>query len=323
MPIQGVTQASTQVGSAIANIHNQQQSANGPTAVPVKFDFSLQSIYQIDMSILNNFQTIDFVQTIYIDNADNAFPCIVYNPTSQQRIIAPPYTQGWYPFICPNPGRFTVSASGANITYMELVNFPVAPATWNATGGSGGFHFNGDGALITADEYILAALDASQGPSYIGVIDEVLKPLISDEGGGDGLAVNVLHGGGGGGGGGTSLWWGKFGNNGNNGLTGPGTGGQICHITSVALYCTPDVADGVGGVYDLDVYLNYPLSPFKTSIYVPAAAPAVIPTGMIVLAEIVGIDIPATANSQTPYVYFGGSNLISGKIIADIYGYAI
>lgn len=129
----GVGQASGGANNA-QPVFNNTMSNKGPIAVPIKPDFTSDTEVLIDLSILNGFNTIDFVQTLYIDNAGNASPCIIYNGVSQQRIIARANSQGYYAFLCPNPGRFTVASAGGLPVPIELLNFPVPGVTWDATG---------------------------------------------------------------------------------------------------------------------------------------------------------------------------------------------
>ncbi len=324
MPDPAVSQASSQIGNA-QSLFNAQQSSKGPLAVPVLFDFSIQGSYPVDLSILNSFATIDFVQTLYIDNSGNAGPVTVFNQISQQTIICPGYCQGWVPFLCPNPGRFTVSSTGTGKARFELCNFPVAPAVWGGSAGGAGNKYLPDGALVTSDENILAALDASLGPAYVGVIDEKLKPLVNmRDGVHNALDVNVLSGGGGGSSNANQVWTFNAGLvNGNNNPTtqGPGGIGLYCHVTDIYIYATPDLHNGVGQNAELSGFLNYPINWMKTSFYMPAAAPATLGVGLIPIVQMGGFDIKAGAASQAPYLYWGGTASTGGALVAEIYGY--
>lgn len=131
-------------------VFNQTQAKGGPKAVPLKLDFSVQDSYLIDLSTLNAFNTLEFVQTVFVDNADNSSPVIIYNGVSQQRLVIPANSQGYYPFLCPNPGRFTIATDGGVVVNVELCNFPVSPATWSASSNPP-FLFDDAGNLLTSD----------------------------------------------------------------------------------------------------------------------------------------------------------------------------
>lgn len=149
MPEPAVQAAGNTIGNA-QGVFNQTQSKRGPIAVPVRVNLVGATAYTLDLATLNNFNTIDFVQTIFVDNSLNTKAVYFYNGVSQQTLVVPPLSQAYLPFLVPNPGRFTITSTGNVVIPIELLNFPVAPAVWNAQ--NVGFSFDGAGNLLVSDK---------------------------------------------------------------------------------------------------------------------------------------------------------------------------
>src|SRR3989304_4357644 len=82
------------------NLHNPAQ---GSQAIAVTLDFTLLAAIRVDLSkeVLDG--KIDFLQSVYIDNADNSAPLdLTFEGAPQsQRIRAQAFSQGWYPISWP------------------------------------------------------------------------------------------------------------------------------------------------------------------------------------------------------------------------------
>src|SRR5262245_61486920 len=76
----------------------------GPIFLPYRYDFtggatSIDKDFEQEQAIDNP----GIVQSVYIDNSLNAgqFVLQILGPTNPQRIVANPFTQGFYPVLAP------------------------------------------------------------------------------------------------------------------------------------------------------------------------------------------------------------------------------
>lgn len=154
-----------QVGASTVG-NNSQPIFNGqapkqPKAMPLVFNFVAQNVYNVDLSVQQQFNTIDFVQALFIDNSTGSAPIVVTCPVTRQALQCPPKSQGYFPFLQTVPIQFTVASTGGQTAaIIELLNFPVAAMVWTVT--SSAFSFNGAGALQVSD-VLLDALIANGG----------------------------------------------------------------------------------------------------------------------------------------------------------------
>lgn len=164
---QGGVQTAANTSGNAQSVSNMTQSNRGPLAVPISPDWTVQTSYLVDLSIQNAFGTIDMVQTLFIDNSLSTVPFYAINQVSQQTIICPAGAQGYFPFLCPQPSRFTIASTGGVKAPIEVLNFPVQPAVWSAS--QQGFKFDNNGNLLTSDATLAqvgvtgAALNVSGG----------------------------------------------------------------------------------------------------------------------------------------------------------------
>lgn len=164
----------------IQGISNAMIPKEGPKALPVNLDFSQAASYEIDLSNQQASAQIAFVQGVYIDNLDNTESVTLTVGISGQRIPVGPGKCQYVPLLVPNPPKFVATSAGSAIVRFHFLNVPL-PMGWLDAVAEGGFNFDGDGNLLVD----MPAFDA----------------LISDQGSGNGLNVNVISGGGGGSGG--------------------------------------------------------------------------------------------------------------------------
>lgn len=131
---------------------NQQIPKEGPVAVPIgPLDFSTNTTYEIDLTIQIQQGKISYVQGIYADNFDNAHPLTIFNSATKQRIVIPPYSEAYIPFLASNPPKFVVSTNvgGPSALTMFAYNFPAGPCVWTGNPPSS------SGAVITVSDTVL------------------------------------------------------------------------------------------------------------------------------------------------------------------------
>lgn len=103
-----------------------------PVAVPVELDFSSVGTVEIDLWTQQTDNQLDFVQSIYVSNYDNADVLTITFPGGQV-IHVPAGAEGYYP-ASAEFGKFTAKfetqADDGLIIPIVLLNVPVASQQW-------------------------------------------------------------------------------------------------------------------------------------------------------------------------------------------------
>jgi hypothetical protein len=104
----------------------------GPKAVPLNMDFSSATEQDVDLSQLVEQARIEYVQTVFIDNADNAAAVTLKTTLTNQRIICPAHSQGYFSILQPNNPvmNFSTTPAANLIVGVQFLNVPVQPAVW-------------------------------------------------------------------------------------------------------------------------------------------------------------------------------------------------
>ena len=112
----------------IANVIVPQ---GGPKCINAQCDFSNQAEIDIDGQQVIDAGAIEFLQGVYIDNADNAVAFTLTTNTNQ-RIVCGPNMQGFFPLLCQNPPKLTATMQQANGRLVDLIfyNVPVMSCSW-------------------------------------------------------------------------------------------------------------------------------------------------------------------------------------------------
>lgn len=106
---------------------------DGPKVVPTTLDFSVLAAYNIDMFMEESTAQIGFVQSVYIDNADNPNSLTIVCAVTNQRIRVRANTQGWYPILATDKFACRVSSTlGAYSVSLHFSNVPMPTAQWAA-----------------------------------------------------------------------------------------------------------------------------------------------------------------------------------------------
>lgn len=107
-----------------------------PLAMPVTLAFTTKNEQTLDF--LKEYQgaDIEFIQSVYIDNWDNADYLELLVPVTLYRLKARPASQGWYPLILPKNVPIVVSTTppGAEADPLAVTlifaNVPFPAQTW-------------------------------------------------------------------------------------------------------------------------------------------------------------------------------------------------
>jgi hypothetical protein len=112
---------------------------NTNLALPLRLDFTTMGLVAYDLLETLQAGEMNFIQSVFIDNIDNAAPLIltvISNAPPFQRIVAQPYTQGWYPITFPlNSAQFTAQTSEGQTVDVIFCNHAMPYFTYGAVPG--------------------------------------------------------------------------------------------------------------------------------------------------------------------------------------------
>jgi len=128
--------------AASFQVPNLAQPAAGSMAIASQLDFTAATTINLDLSpeVLDG--KLDFIQSVFIDNADNTAACDIFfgglPVYGTQRIRAQAFSQGWYPVSWPvgmarisaqSQGGVKVNVLFANIAMPYIVYGPASGIT--------------------------------------------------------------------------------------------------------------------------------------------------------------------------------------------------
>lgn len=114
----------------------QYQVSNGlapvgePLCVPVTLDLTTTAELTIDFQLEESNGVIGTIQTLYIDNADNAQPLEIIFAITGQRIKCGANRQGYFPVLVTDT-QFRAKSTGAVKVNVHFVNVPMPAAVWS------------------------------------------------------------------------------------------------------------------------------------------------------------------------------------------------
>lgn len=112
-------------------IQNGAVPCEGTKAFPFNLDFTGgKNAYAIDLTAQYQQKQFTTLQTVWIDNSANASPLEIIANTTNQVIVAPPMSQGFYAILQPTPPKFQVQTNGGIVLQIILLNFYIPPFMW-------------------------------------------------------------------------------------------------------------------------------------------------------------------------------------------------
>lgn len=114
----------------VLNIFNQTVPDEGPKTVPLFLDFAANADYTLDMSLFQERDFMQLVQTIYVDCSKSASDITITIGQSNQIIIAKAGSQGYYPVLVPNFTRIDFASAGGVMIPVYLINVPISGLVW-------------------------------------------------------------------------------------------------------------------------------------------------------------------------------------------------
>jgi hypothetical protein len=115
-------------------IANVVVPSGGPKCVPTNVDFSNSGQIELDGQQIVTQGKIEYLQGVFIDNSANTDPVSITMSTTEQKIICPPKSQGYFSILCPDPPQMIASTPQTNgrVIPMFFYNVPIQPAVWSA-----------------------------------------------------------------------------------------------------------------------------------------------------------------------------------------------
>ena len=113
-------------------VSNGYAPQGGPRALPLSFDFTNVASYSLDLVQEVERNEINMVQSIFVDNGNNANTLVIIFDQTLQPIRVPAGAQGIWPVITPKDApRFVISTTQAAVVVnIILLNVPMPLTQW-------------------------------------------------------------------------------------------------------------------------------------------------------------------------------------------------
>lgn len=122
----------------ISSISIGKEPTEGRKSIPIDLSITNTDGIIVDLVPQSIQKQFGSAQTIYIDNADNAFKITAINNITGQRIIVAPNSQGYYHLLINSPPRMQFFAETIPATVkVQILNFLVDAETWSVISGGG------------------------------------------------------------------------------------------------------------------------------------------------------------------------------------------
>jgi|SRR6185503_4416438 len=113
-------------------IANVVVPAGGPKCVPTLVDFTNSAQITLDGQQIVSQGKIEYLQGVFIDNSANVNNLSLTMSTTNQQIICPKKSQGYFSIMVPDPPVIIATTVQANIQIpMFFYNVPIQPAVWS------------------------------------------------------------------------------------------------------------------------------------------------------------------------------------------------
>lgn len=155
-------------------VSNGYAPQGGPRGMPIALDFTNQASYAIDLVQEIEQNTLNMLQSIYVDNSANANALTIIFDQTNQRLVIPATAQGIWPVITPKDApRFIASTTQAAVVVnLILLNVPMPLTQYgpiavtitnvNATFTPTVSNATDRGAVATGADQILMAANAAR-----------------------------------------------------------------------------------------------------------------------------------------------------------------
>lgn len=112
-------------------VSNGYAPEGGPKALPISLDFTAIAAIAIDLVQELQSGAINMIQSVYIDNSNNANAFTLLWDQTGQRIVVPALAGGIWPVITPKDNsRFIASTVAGPVIGIILLNVPMPLTQW-------------------------------------------------------------------------------------------------------------------------------------------------------------------------------------------------
>lgn len=115
---------------------NGREPNRDPQATQITFDFSANPNWQVTLSMQQARGYTGEPQGMFVDNSGSGQPLTILIQTTNQQIICPAASQGFFPIFAPEPTNILASSAGGVKVSIWITNFAVPAFVWNQGGGS-------------------------------------------------------------------------------------------------------------------------------------------------------------------------------------------
>jgi hypothetical protein len=112
-------------------IANVVVPAGGPKVVPINVDFTVVASVNLDGQSIVSQGKIEYLQGVFIDNSANINNVSLTMSTTNQVIICPKKSQGYFSIMVPDPPVIVAATPIGIIIPMFFYNVPIQPAVWS------------------------------------------------------------------------------------------------------------------------------------------------------------------------------------------------
>lgn len=120
-------------------VTNGAVPCEGTKAFPFLLDFTGgKNAYVIDLTAQFQQKQFTTMQTAFVDNSANTDTLEIICNTTNQVIVCPALSQGYYALLSPSPPKLQVQTNGGLILEIILLNFYIPPEVWIITPVSAG-----------------------------------------------------------------------------------------------------------------------------------------------------------------------------------------
>ena len=112
-------------------IANVVVPSGGPKCVPANVDFTSVASVTLDGQQIVTQGKIEYLQGVFIDNSANPNNLTLTMSTTNQVIICPKQSQGYFSIMVPDPPQIIAATPIGLVISMFFYNVPIQPCVWS------------------------------------------------------------------------------------------------------------------------------------------------------------------------------------------------
>jgi hypothetical protein len=109
---------------------NGQVPCEGAKCIPASLNFATNASYLLDLTPFYQNKQFTTLQTIYVDNTQNTAALTITINGTNQTIVVPAGSGGYFPVLAMQPPKLTFASTGAFTVFVALLNFYLPGQVW-------------------------------------------------------------------------------------------------------------------------------------------------------------------------------------------------